>query len=327
MGYEVWAELLSRETDSYHLKGWHPTAVLGTVGAAAAAAHLHRLPLAHCRNALGLAASMASGLVANFGSMTKPLHAGRAAACAIEAVRLAAMGITAAPDAFEHHAGYLAALSPGGRVERERPAPGLGKQLRILDSGLSIKKYPMCYATHRIIDGVLDLASAHDLKARDVRAIHATIGESQASMLRNHAPVTGLEAKFSLEFAVASALVRRKVGLAELTDGFVAELAVREAMGKVRIATVDTKCPIEPMMALTDRVVLELQDGRKLDSGEIRFARGNAKLPLGREELEAKFLDCAAGADYLDAGALYRALNKLGAQDSLRRLGASTETA
>jgi 2-methylcitrate dehydratase PrpD len=139
--------------------------------------------------------------------------------------------------------------------------------------------------------------------------------------------VTGLEAKFSLEFAVASALVRRKVGLAELTDAFVAEAAVRDAIGKVRVATVDTKCPIEPMMALTDRVVLELQDGRKLDSGEIRFARGNAKLPLAREELKAKFLDCAAGADYLDAGALYRALDKLGAQDSLRKLGASTETA
>ncbi len=327
VGYEVWAELLSREPDAYHLKGWHPTAVLGTVGAAAAVAHLNRLSPGDCRNALGLAASMASGLVANFGTMTKPLHAGRAAACAIEAVRLAAMGITAAPDAFEHHAGFLAALSPAGRAERERPAPGLGKQLRILDSGLSIKKYPMCYATHRVIDGVLDLAKAHDLKAQDVRGIRATIGVAQASMLRNHAPVTGLEAKFSLEFAIASALVRRKVGLAELTDGFVAEAPVREAMGKVSIATVDTRCPIEPMFALTDRVVLELRDGRKLDSGEIRFARGNAKLPLKEEELKAKFFDCVAGADYFDAGALYQALNKLDKEASLRKLGVSTETA
>lgn len=327
VGYEVWAELLSREPDAYHLKGWHPTAVLGTVGAAAAVAHLHQLSPMDCRNALGLAASMASGLVANFGTMTKPLHAGRAAACAIEAVRLAAMGLTSAPDAFEHHAGFLAAFSPKGRAERERPASGLGKQLRILDTGLSIKKYPMCYATHRVIDGVLDLAKAHDLKAQDVREIHATIGVAQASMLRNHAPVTGLEAKFSLEFAVASALVRRKVGLAELTDRFVAEAPVREAMGKVRIATVDTKCPIEPIFALTDRVVLELRDGRKLDSGEIRFARGNAKLPLKQEELTAKFLDCAAGADYLDAGALYQALNKLGEQASLRKLGARPATA
>jgi len=322
VGYEVWAELLAREPDAYHVKGWHPTAVMGTVGAAAAVAHLHKLSPADCRNALALAASMASGLVVNFGTMTKPLHAGRAAACAIEAVRLAAMGLTAAPDAFEHPAGFLTALSPKGRAERERPAAGLGKHLRILDSGLSIKKYPMCYATHRVIDAVLDLATANDLKPQDVRQVDATIGVAQASMLRNHAPVTGLEAKFSLEFAVASALVSRRVGLAQLTDKFVAEAPVREAMGKVRIATVETSCPVEPIFALTDRVVLELRDGRRLDSGEIRFARGNAKLPLKDEELKAKFLDCATGADYLDAPALYRGLSKLGDQASLRKLGA-----
>jgi len=122
-------------------------------------------------------------------------------------------------------------------------------------------------------------------------------------------------------------LVARKVGLAQLTDKFVGEAPVREAMGKVSIATVDTSCPIEPVFALTDRVVLELRDGRKLDSGEIRFARGNAKLPLKDAELKAKFLDCAAGAEYLDAGALYQALNKLGEQANLRTLGASTATA
>ena len=327
VGYEVWAELLAREPDAYHLKGWHPTAVLGTVGAAAAVAHLHQLSPGDCRNALALAASMASGLVANFGTMTKPLHAGRAAACAIEAVRFAGMGLTAAPDVFEHHAGLLAALSPHGRAERECPAAGLGRQLRILDSGLSIKKYPMCYATHRVIDAVLDLAGANGVNADDVRTVDATIGVAQASMLRNHSPATGLEAKFSLEFAIASALVARKVGLAQLTDQFVADAPVREAMGKVRIATVDTSCPIEPVFALTDRVVLELRDGRKLDSGEIRFARGNAKLPLKDEELKAKFVDCTAGAEDVDAGALYQHLARLGEQTSLRQLGAVAATA
>ena len=327
VGYEVWAELLSREPDAHHLKGWHPTAVMGTVGATAAVAHLHKLSPEACRNALGIAASMASGLVANFGTMTKPLHAGRAASCAIEAVRLAALGLTAARDAFEHHAGLLSALSPKGRAERERPVSGLGKQLRILETGLSIKKYPMCYATHRVIDAVLDLAKANGVNAQDVKQVDATIGVAQASMLRNHSPATGLEAKFSLEFAIASALVARKVGLAQLTDKFVAEAPVREAMGRVKIATVDTSCPIEPIFALTDRVVFELRDGRKLDSGEIRFARGNAKLPLKEEELKAKFLDCAAGADDLDAGALYQALNKLSEQASLRKLGARTATA
>ena len=326
VGYEVWAELLSREPDAYHLKGWHPTGVLGTVGAAAAVAHLHKLSAADCRHALSLAASMASGLVANFGTMTKPLHAGRAAACAIEAVRLAAMGLTAAPDAFEHHAGYLAALSPKGRADRDRPAH-LGRELRILDAGLSIKKYPMCYATHRVIDAVLDLATAHNVNAADVRAVNASIGVAQASMLRNHAPITGLEAKFSLEFAVAAALVARKVGLAQLTDGFVAEAPVREAMGKVRIATVDTHCPLEPVFALTDRVELELHDGRKLDSGEVRFARGNAKLPLRESDLKAKFFDCAAGAALFDASAVYEGLSTLGAQTSLRHIGSALAAA
>jgi 2-methylcitrate dehydratase PrpD len=311
VGYEVWAELLSREPDPYHLKGWHPTAVMGTVGAAAAVAHLHQLSPGVCRNALALAASMASGLVANFGTMTKPLHAGRAAACAIEAVRLAAMGLTAAPDAFEHHAGFLAALSPKGRAERERPASALGRQLRILDTGLSIKKYPMCYATHRVIDAVLDLATAHDLMPQDVRRVDATIGEAQASMLRNHQPATGLEAKFSLEFAVASSLVARQVGLSQLTDAFVLRPEVQSAMKKVTATTVDTICPVEPMFALADRVQIKLNNGRTVDSGYIRFARGNAKLPLTGDELKRKFLDCLSGARDVDAEWIYGRLARL----------------
>ena len=320
VGYEVWAELYTREPDSYHLKGWHPTAVLGTIGAAASVAYLHKLSPEQCRNALAVAASMASGLVANFGTMTKPLHAGRAAACAIDAVRLAAKGLTAAPDALEHHAGYLAALSPKDGARRDGAAASLGKQLRILDSGLSIKKYPMCYATHRVIDAVLDLANANDVKPADVARVHATIGVAQASMLRNHSPATGLEAKFSLEFAVASALVARKVGLQQLTDEFVGQPEVREAMSKVSSATVDTRCPVEPIFSLTDQVIVELKDGRKLDSGEIRFARGNAMLPLKDAELKAKFLDCCSAAGNIDAEALYGHLSNLMGLEKLRKL-------
>jgi len=317
VGYEVWAELLAREPDAYHLKGWHPTAVLGTVGAAAAVAHLHGLSADKCRNAVALAASMASGLVANFGTMTKPFHAGRAASCAIEAVRLTVGGLTAAPDAIEHHAGYLAALSPQGRADRAGPASTLGRRLRILDLGLSIKSYPMCYATHRVIDGVLDVVKANDVKPGDVKAVHASVGGTQASMLRNHAPVTGLEAKFSLEFAVASAVVARKVGLRELTDEFVTQPQVREMMTRVRTSTTDTRCPVDSIFAYADRTTIELKDGRKLDTGEIRFARGNAKLPLDDAELKSKYLDCAAGAGGLDAAALYGRLNAIGELDNV----------
>jgi 2-methylcitrate dehydratase PrpD len=139
-------------------------------------------------------------------------------------------------------------------------------------------------------------------------------------MLRNHAPVTGLEAKFSLEFAVASALVARQVGVRQLTDEFVTQPRVRDTMAKVRTSTLDTHCPIEPIFAFTDHVTLELKGGRKLDSGEIRFARGNAKLPLKAEELKAKFLDCMLGLGDRDGVALYERLNAIQELDSVRDL-------
>jgi len=319
VGYEVWAELISRESDPYHLKGWHPTAVFGTVGAAAALARLRGLSADASRNAIALAASMAAGLVANFGSMTKPYHAGRAASSAVEAVRLALAGMTAAPDAIEHHAGFLQAISPKGNVDLERPST-LGGSLRLLDSGLSVKKYPTCYATHRVIDAVIGLTRDSNLQPGDVTSVHARIGVAQASMLRNHAPETALEAKFSLEFAVASALVARAAGRAQLQDDFVNSKAVREAMRKVEISTVESTCPIEPAFAYSDRVQIELTDGRRLDSGEIRFARGNAKLPLGEDELKTKFFDCLAGAEPIEAGALYSRLARLDAVRDVREL-------
>jgi 2-methylcitrate dehydratase PrpD len=322
-GYEVWAELIGRDADSHHLKGWHPTAVFGTVGGAAAIACLRRLDADICRNALAIAASMAGGLVANFGTMTKPFHAGRAASCAIEAVRLAMLGMTASADAIEHHAGFLAAISPAGRVDAARPADALGGTPRILDSGLSIKKYPLCYSTHRVIDGVLDCAQREHIATGNVAAVHASIGVAQASMLRNHAPRTGLEAKFSLEFAVASALAAGAVGLSQLTDAFVNRAQIQELMKKVTTSTVSSVCTVDPSFALTDRVVIKLDDGRTIDSGEIRFARGNAKLPLTESDLRTKFLDCLGGVAQIDANALYDRLARLETLPDVRALAGS----
>ncbi len=327
VGYEVWAELIARDPDQHHLKGWHPTGVFGTVAAAAAVAHLRALSPALAAQALSLAASMSAGLVANFGTMTKPFHAGRAAANGIEAVRLTAAGLSAAPDALEHHAGFLAAISPKGAADRARPTRALGRSLALLDQGLSIKKYPMCYATHRVIDAVLDLARKHELKPEQVRGVHATVGVAQASMLRNHRPVTALEAKFSLEFAVAAALTARSVGLAELDDAFVNRADVRGAMEKLAITTTDTHCPVEPVFAYADRVALDLVDGRRLDSGEIRFARGNAKLPLRESELRIKFLDCARVAAHVDGERVYTSLAALESQRDLRGLAREAQAA
>jgi 2-methylcitrate dehydratase PrpD len=255
--------------------------------------------------------------------MTKPYHAGRAASGGIEAVRLAMRGMTAAPDALEHHAGFLNAISPRGRLDLERSAERLGTDLRILESGLSIKQYPICYATHRVIDGVLDIARRERLDAEEVDAVRAQVGRTQASMLRNHAPQTGLEAKFSLEFAVASSLVAREVGLAQLTDAFVGRPEIQRTMKKVTTTTVDTSCPVEPMFAFADRVQIKLRDGRTIDTGDIRFARGNAQLPLTVDELKRKFMDCVSGARDVDAQQTYRQLAELDSMSDVRTLTAS----
>jgi len=327
VGYEVWAELASREPDPYHIKGWHPTAVFGTVAATAALARLRGFEAPVAARALAIGASLASGLVANFGTMTKPLHAGRVAAQAFEAVTLAGLGLTAADDALEHHAGFLAALSPRGQVDRERPyRPG---EPRILATGLSIKKYPVCYSGHRIIDAVIDIARAADLDAAQVARVRVGIGRAQASMLRNAAPVTALEAKFSAQFAVAAALLRRKVGLSELDDAFVNEPAMRALYGKVEIGIVEAPDPEDSAFSRYDTVDIDMRDGRVLRSGEVRYPRGHAHLPLAEADLRAKFEDCMAvwrrqaGGDTSSlpsAGALYDRLASLAQIDDVRTL-------
>lgn len=294
VGYEVWAELISREADQYHLKGWHPTGVLGAVAAAAAASYLNHLDAEQAGRAMAIAASMSSGLVANFGTMTKPFHAGRAASHGLEAVRLAKLGLTSSPDAFEHHAGYLAALSPAGRVDLHREATELGKNPRILQTGISIKRYPVCYSCHRSIDGVLAIAERENLKASEIKSVHLTMGAAQASMLRNHHPKTGLEAKFSAEFAVAASIVARDVGLLQLTDSFATSPEVSGLYSKVSISINEKPCPLDSAFSFTDRVVIETNDGRKFDSGEIRFPLGNALNPIDAGGLKQKFEGCVA---------------------------------
>ena len=140
--FEVWGELASRDLDPVHVKGWHPTGTFGAIAAAAAAASLHGLSANAAAHAVSLAASMAAGVIANFGSMAKPYHAGRAAQSGVIAARLAAAGMTASDDALESHLGFLAAISPKGRVDRESPA-GFGGRWFLESHGLGFKLFPI----------------------------------------------------------------------------------------------------------------------------------------------------------------------------------------
>src|SRR5205823_6629566 len=133
-----------------------------------ACANLRRLDPARATMAIALAASQAGGIMANFGTMTKPFHAGRAAHAGVVSARLAELGFTAAADALEHPQGFLSAVSPEGKADRDGPSPALGEEWHILKQGLSIKKYPACYCTHRALDGMLDLLAQRPLKASEI---------------------------------------------------------------------------------------------------------------------------------------------------------------
>ncbi len=297
-GFEIWAELLAREPTPLHRKGWHPSAVLGTIAAAAACAKLRNLDGNATATALASAASMSSGMVANFGTMTKSFQVGRAAQSGLIAAHLAQAGLTASLDALEHPAGLLMARSVNGKAELDRPFVA-AQEWHILGHGLNIKRYPICYATHRSIDAALDLVERHDLSPAKVERIYVSTGQTQMLMLRNSRPQTGLEAKFSMQFAMAAALVARNVGLRELTDDFVRRPEVQALFPRVSLeGTATTKAGSN--FAPFDAVEITMIGGETLKSGPVEYAKGSHERPLSREELWIKFADCL-GTEIPDA--------------------------
>ncbi len=319
-GYEIWALLLELEPGRMHMRGFHPTAIWGAPACAAACARLNRLDVDQTSNAVAIAASLAAGLVANFGSMTKSLHAGRAAQTGVLAARLAKAGFTGSADALEHDAGFVRAHSPSGQPNLAEHDWQLGTNWRMAERGVNVKRYPMCYATHRSIDAMLDLVGAHDLAPQLVSAINVTIGDAQKLMLRNHDPVTALEGKFSMEFAMAAALTARRVSLKELDDAFVQREDVRAVMRKVHISTTDERMAELPF-APDDRVSIVLDAGETLAHEPVVYAKGSWQKPLSEDELREKFLDCAASAlAPAQAAMLFDRLAALDRLDSLRAL-------
>lgn len=291
-GYEVWADLTLRDPDHYHTKGWHPTGILGAIGAAAACASLNKLDALQSTMAISIGASQSAGIMANFGTMTKPFHAGRSAQSGVIASRLAKAGFTASPDALEHPQGFLSAVSPLGRTNTSLPISA-GTKWMMPKSKLSVKKYPLCFCTHRALDGMLDLLMEHPVTADHIESIEVTTSRRNTKVLRNHHPQTGLEAKFSMEFAMASCVVAKRAGLTELTDEFVLRKDIQELMPKVITIADDTEHPDLPGYSPFDLIEITLKNGKRLISREVVAVRGGPDLPLSREELWAKFEDCA----------------------------------
>ncbi len=223
-------------------------------------------------------------------------HAGRSAHSGLMSARLAELGFTASKDALEHPQGFLSAVSPEGEVDRETPPEGLGTEWKIVKYRLGIKKYPACYCTHRALDAMLELLARHPLKPAEIARITVSVSDTHALILRNHQPQTGLAAKFSMEFAMAAAVIARRAGLAEYTDGFVRRPEVQDLMRRVAIETNRNYDPEVSGASVFDQVRVDLIGGGVVESEKVARAKGHADRPLSEDELFEKFRIC------LDAG-------------------------
>ena len=290
VGFEIEARLGSLMNPRHYRRGWHCTSTLGTIGAAAAVSRLLGLDARTAGHALAIAASEASGLKENFGTMVKPLHAGLAARNGVLAALLAREGMTASELALDGPQGLLHAMDSEGRGLVDAIAD-LGARWEILDTGITVKLYPSCAGTHPSLDAILDLRRREGFTAADVERIEVDVDSIVPTILIYDRPATGLEGKFSLPFCAAAAVVSGRVGIetfepASLTNSEVTSLMARITM-RVEPA-LDRDAP--PLTHA--RVHISLRDGRMLVQ-EANGARGYPAHPASDAELDAKFIACA----------------------------------
>ena len=291
--YVAGVEVACRTSDAsdprHYQKGFHSTGTFGAIGAAAGAAKLFGLTTEQTLFCLGIAASLSGGYRENFGTMTKPLHAGQAAQAGVFAARLAHDGFTAARNILEAKRGMYEASSDG--YEPARIEGKLGSPFFLEEPGVSIKPYPSGSLSHPGQDAVLDLVLEHDLKPEDVTEAIAGTNSATTNALIYPLPQTALEAKFSFPFCLAIAILRHKVGIEEFRDEVVLDPEVQELMKRCH-HVVDEEIDARGFQHMDTRVVIKLKDGRVLEKLE-SFATGHPNKPMTREQLETKFFECA----------------------------------
>ena len=290
-GFEAECKVAEAINPTHYLQGFHSTGTLGTFGAAASTAKLLKLTPAQTAHALGIAASMSSGIRVNFGSMTKPLHAGRAAENGVTAAELAARGFTAGDDPLDGEWGFFQVL--GGGADLERIVPALGKPYSIVDPGVSIKPYPCGSLGHPTMDAMLKLVTEHDVKPEQIARVRVRAGSNILNPLRYKTAKTELEAKFCLPFMMASIALRRRAGIREFTDEFVASAPVQAMMARVR-TVFDAGIEARGFDKMRSTVEVDLADGRTLAQPSDERYRGSPERPFTRAELIEKFSDCAS---------------------------------
>jgi 2-methylcitrate dehydratase PrpD len=300
----------------YHQRGWHCTSSIGTVGAAAAAARMLGLGVQATQHALGIAASSACGLKENIGSMVKPLHAGMAARNGVMATRLAQRGFTASPHAIDGPQGYLVAMD-SERDSLDAAVGDLGIRWEILHSGVTVKLYPSCAATHPPLDALIAMKRREQITADQVRAIDVEVDSMTPRLLIHPDPVTGLEAKFSMPFCAAAAIVYDRIGIDTFDVDHIRNPTVQALMKHVSLRANEEFDKGAPLARA--RVSVYLREERVV-SQAVDGARGYPGR-LTNEELATKFAGCATRTlSESAANAAWAALISLDAITDVREL-------
>jgi 2-methylcitrate dehydratase PrpD len=290
VGFEVECKIAEAMDPHHYERGFHTTGTVGTFGAAAAAAKLMNLDDAELHHLLAITGSLSSGIRVNFGSMTKPLHAARAAENGVVAAELASRGFTGGDEGIDGRWGFFQVFAGG--VDLDRIVPVLGKPYTIVNPGVSFKPYPCGSLSHPSLDAMLKLVTDHDVKPQQVKAMRLRAGSNILEPLRYKNARNELEAKFSVPFLLSCILLRRRAGVREFTDEFVASAPVQEMMA--RVTTVhDARIEALGFDKIRSVVEVDLTDGRTLVQASDDRYRGGPDKPFTREELHAKFTDCA----------------------------------
>ncbi|MFG1374292.1 MmgE/PrpD family protein [Xanthobacter oligotrophicus] len=292
IGTEVLIRLGQAMGFRHYALGFHATATLGTLGAAAAAARLMGLDAARTGHALAIAASLSGGLRKNFGSMVKSLHVGIAAANGIRAARLAAAGIEGSDAPLEGE-GFLHAFS-GGETDHWPDGLALGAPFALDEPGFEQKRYPCCYMLHKMIEATLQLGREAGIGLDEVARVVVTMPRGGTKPLIHPFPRSGLNALFSGPHAVVAALHDGRIGLASFTDAAVLRPAIQARLTDVELVEAGPELSRGgDIGAAPVAVRLHLTSGAEL-SREVVASPGSRQDPLTRPQLQDKWRDCLA---------------------------------
>jgi len=290
VGFEVIAKMC-RSIPGHNPGGWHATATLGSLGTAVACARILALNPQAIQHTLGIASSMASGLRANFATMTKPLHAGLAAKNGVLAAKLAESGFDANPTVVGENEGFFFAFSRDIPSDLH-PLEELGSSFDLVTRGIRFKPYPCGGLTHPAIGAILRMREQNKISPEDVESIKVKVTPNVFHTILNRLPETALQTKFSMPYIVARALIDGKLGLDTFSEQAARDPSVRSLGAKVEME-LDSELQENQDVSRPCTVTLRQKDGEIL-SESVGLAHAAQQVPLSSQELRMKFTDCAS---------------------------------